>query len=291
MALNEKALYDIAIIGCGPAGLSAAVNAAIRKKDLVILGSEFCSPKLHRAPHINNYLGLPNVSGEQLRQAYLKHVEDFGLEIKHSRVETVIPLDDSFQILTRNKLYEAKSVIIATGVVEVKTLPGEEDFLGRGVSYCATCDGPLFADSPVAVISDIVEGEEEANFLADIASQVYYLPLYKGNYRLKSTVQVIEARPNAINGLSGVEQLHLADGSSLDVSAVFIIREATNPSNVLPGLSLSGTAIRVDRSQATNIPGVFAAGDCTGRPYQLAKAVGEGQVAALNAVRYLDQKR
>ncbi|HHY92595.1 MAG TPA: NAD(P)/FAD-dependent oxidoreductase [Firmicutes bacterium] len=287
---NTK-VYDLAIIGCGPAGLSAAVNAAIRRKDLIILGSEFCSPKLHKAPHIDNYLGLPGVGGEELRQAALKHVARFGLKVHPARVETIIPLGDRFQFLTRNSLYEAKAAVLATGVVEVATLPGEEDFLGRGVSYCATCDGPLFRGQPVAVVADIPEGEEEANYLAEIASTVYYLPLYKRNYKLNPKVTVLPLRPRAIHGLTGVESVELADGTVLHVQGLFIIREATNPNRLVPGLELAGTAVRVDREQRTNIPGLFAAGDCTGRPYQLAKAVGEGQVAALSAVRYLDQKR
>lgn len=287
--MENKRVHDVAVVGCGPAGLSAAVNVAIRKKDVVILGSEFCSPKLHRAPRIDNYLGLPGVSGEELRQAALKHVAQFGLEVLPARVETIIPLDGRFQLLTRSEIYEAKTVILATGVVEVATLPGEKEFLGRGVSYCATCDGPLFSGQPVAVISDLEEGEEEANYLADIASEVYYIPLYKAGYKLNSKVTILPVRPRAIHGLTGVEGLVLADGTKLDVTGVFIIREATNPDRLVPGLDMRGTAIAVDREQRTNIPGLFAAGDCTGRPYQLAKAVGEGQVAALSAVRYLDQ--
>jgi thioredoxin reductase (NADPH) len=287
--MENKKIHDVAVVGCGPAGLSAAVNAAIRKKDIVILGSEFCSPKLHRAPRIDNYLGLPGVSGEELRQAALKHVAQFGLEVLPARVETIIPLDGHFQLLTRTDIYEAKAVILATGVVEVATLPGEKELLGRGVSYCATCDGPLFSGQPVAVISDLEEGEEEANYLADIASEVYYIPLYKASYKLSPKVTILPVRPRAIHGLTGVEELVLADGTNLNVTGVFIIREATNPDRLVPGLDMRGTAIAVDREQRTNIPGLFAAGDCTGRPYQLAKAVGEGQVAALSAVRYLDQ--
>lgn len=289
--MDKTKLFDVAVIGCGPAGLSAAINAAIRKKEIVILGSEFCSPKLHRAKRIDNYLGLPGVSGEELRQAALKHVAQFGLKVEPVRVETVLPFDDRFQILTRQAIYEARTVILATGVVEVSTLPGEEEFVGRGVSYCATCDGPLFSGQPVAVISDLREGEEEANYLTDIASEVYYIPYYQGEYKLKQQVTVLSARPRAIHGLAQVEGLYLSDGTALKVDGIFIIREATNPGRLVPGLVLSGTAIRVDREQATNIPGIFAAGDCTGRPYQLAKAVGEGQVAALNAVRYLDRHR
>ncbi|HHV57730.1 MAG TPA: NAD(P)/FAD-dependent oxidoreductase [Firmicutes bacterium] len=289
--MEHDKLYDLAVVGCGPAGLSAAINAAIRRKDLIILGSEFCSPKLHKAPRIDNYLGLPGVGGEELRQAALKHVARFGLRVEPARVEAIIPLGDRFQLLTRTSLYEAKAAVLATGVVEVATLPGEEDFLGRGVSYCATCDGPLFGGQPVAVVSDIVEGEEEANYLADVAAEVYYLPLYKRSYKLNAKVTVLPARPRAIHGLTGVEGLELTDGTVLSVKGVFIIREATNPNRLVPGLDLNGTAIRVDREQRTNIPGLFAAGDCTGRPFQLAKAVGEGQVAALSAVRYLDQKK
>ncbi|WP_420796001.1 NAD(P)/FAD-dependent oxidoreductase [Desulforamulus profundi] len=140
--LNIKDQFDIAIIGCGPAGLSAAVNGAIRKKKIGIFGTDFCSPKLHHAPHINNYLGLHNMTGEELRKRFLEHVKAMGLEIYKNKVTGAYPGEGGFILQSRDLFYKAGAVIIATGVSTVKPIQQELDYLGRGVSYCATCDGP-----------------------------------------------------------------------------------------------------------------------------------------------------
>ena len=289
---NEN--VDIAIIGCGPAGLSAAVNAKVRGKKLAILGSGFCSPKLHKAPHIDNYLGFHSISGEELRQKFLGHIEAMGMKILQNRVTAVVPQDGSFAIQAKDKVFNAKSVILATGISVTKLLPGEQDKLGLGVSYCATCDGRLYTNRKVAVLAYTAEGVEEANYLAQFCEKVYLLPLFKDYHphleqiQNKNNIEVIEKqKPAAIEGDMLVSGVKLTD-STLDVEGVFVIREAVLPDQLVPGLEIENGAVKVNRDMSTNIPGLFAAGDNTGQPHQLAKAVGEGQVAALMAVKYLD---
>lgn len=292
--LNIKDQFDIAIIGCGPAGLSAAVNGAIRKKKIGIFGTDFCSPKLHHAPHIDNYLGLHNMTGEELRKRFLEHVKAMGLEIYKNKITGAYPGEGGFILQSRDLFYKAGAVIIATGVSTVKPIQQELDYLGRGVSYCATCDGPLYKGRKVVVLAYNREGLEEANFLSEIAREVLLVSLVKEEdargITLDEKIQRIEGKPMGITGDMWATGVAL-EGQELTADAIFIIRESVLPDQLVPGLDVSNKGIVIDRSGATNIPGIFAAGDCTGAPYQLSKATGEGQVAALSAVKYLDELR
>lgn len=284
--------YDLAIVGCGPAGLAAAVNGAIRKKKVVIFGSDFCSPKLHHAPHIENYLGLPKITGEELRNKFLAHLKEMNLAVNKNHISGVYPDGDGFTLQSRDKFFKARAVVLATGVNTVKPISQEIDYLGRGVSYCATCDGPLYKGKKVIVLAYNREGLEEANFLADIASEVLLVPLLKEKdatgVTLDNRIQVIQDKPLGITGEMWATGVDL-ESQQVTADGIFIIRESVLPDQLVPGLRVSNKGIDVERGGATNIPGVFAAGDCTGAPYQLSKSVGEGQVAALSAVKYLDE--
>lgn len=290
METEGKEIHDVAIVGCGPAGLSAAINAKIRNKSVVIYGGDFCSPKMYASPQINNYLGFPETTGKELRRSFLEHVRQMGMTITQARVDGIFPEGDIFNIMLKNEFFPARSVIIAAGVTHAKYLPGEKEFLGAGVGYCATCDGPLYKGKDIAIVAYTREGAEEANFLAEICRTVNYLPLHKEKVHLDERVRVVNGKPKKISGGGQVTQLETTEGK-LPVSAVFIIREVTPVQELGPGLAIESNVITVNRKMETNIPGIYAAGDCTGAPYQLAKATGEGQVAALSAVRYLDSLR
>ncbi|NMA52494.1 MAG: NAD(P)/FAD-dependent oxidoreductase [Peptococcaceae bacterium] len=283
-------IYDIAIVGCGPAGLSAAINAASRKKSTLLLGEEVCSPKLLKSPHINNYLGLPEIKGSSLRDKFMQHVSLLNIPILPKKVESISRNEDGIFLLNaRDEAYYSRTIIIATGVTVTQFVKGERDYVGKGVSYCATCDGILFAGQQVAVLDFTGEGIEEANFLAEICSKVYYINgsgLDKQG--LKDTVEVVDGKVNAIAGDEFVTEIKVGE-RILPVDGLFIFRETYLPEQLIAGLETKDNHIIVDRSCQTNIAGVYAAGDCTGKPYQVAKAVGEGQIAALNAVQYLDQ--
>lgn len=279
---------DILIVGCGPAGLSAAINTTIRNKKTLIYGGDFCSPKLNKAPHVSNYLGFWNVTGEELRQKYLEHVKSLDIKIEKHRVDNIYPAPGNISVVSKGNMISAKAIILAVGLQNPRYLPGEESLLGKGVGYCATCDGPLYKGKRVAVIGYNKEGEEEANFLADLAKEITYLPMYEGLGELKDNVNVLKVKPKSILGKDKLQGLE-TEGETLELDGLFIIRESVPPAQILPGLQIEKNAIIVDRKMATNIEGVFAAGDCTGAPYQLAKAVGEGTVAGLSAASYIDK--
>ena len=163
-------------------------------------------------------------------------------------------------------------------------------YLGRGVSYCATCDAPLYRNKTVAVIGGSAHEEAEADFLGEVCEKVYYLPLYKGDPDLHhENMEVIGGKPVEIAGGMKVNTLKTTEGE-YTVDCVFILREAQFPGQLVPGLAVEGNAVKVDLQMRTNIKGLFAAGDIAGQPYQYIKAAGQGNTAALSAVEYLNEK-
>lgn len=283
-------MLDMAIIGCGPAGLSAAINARARGKEVKLFGVKLCSPALHKAHRIDNYLGFPKIKGDELRKIFLDHARSMELVPSTETITAIYPMGDYFELQLRQDNVQAKKLIITTGVNVARPLPGEEEFVGKGVSYCATCDGNFYKGKRVVVIADTPEGEEEVNFLAELASQVWYIPLYKGAYNLQDNIEILEDKPTGVAGNLRLEKVLLKSGNELPVDGCFFHKEQLPASRIVPGLELDKNHIKVDKDMATNIPGLYAAGDVTGRPYQLAKAVGEGQIAALSAAKHLDSR-
>jgi thioredoxin reductase (NADPH) len=286
----SELIYDIAIVGGGPAGLSAALTGRIRNKKILLLEHLGFSDKLQKGHTINNYLGMPAVSGQELMRQFADHALSYGPELVKEKVVTIFPGDGMFTILTAKSTYEAKAIILATGVIATGLFEGEKDLLGRGVSYCATCDGMLYRDQDVAVISYTREGEHEAEYLAEICRQVYYLPQYKSEYSaMRSNLAIKAVRPRALR--NEADSISLAtDKESINVGGVFILRQSDPVENLLPGIELEGEVIKVNQDMATSIPGVFAAGDCTGKPWQISRATGQGLVAVLSAISYLESR-
>jgi thioredoxin reductase (NADPH) len=281
-------IFDIAVIGGGPAGLSAVLTGKNRNKKIVLFEHLGFSQKLQKAHVVDNYLGLPKISGQDLMEQFATHVLAHELVLVKEKVVNVFVATPTFMLVTGKATYQARTVIIATGVVATTLFRGEKELLGRGVSYCATCDGMLYRDKDVAVISYTPEGEHETNFLAEVCRSVTYLPQYRGEYsNLTPNVRILKNRPQAILGEEKVAGL-VTDGENIKAHGIFIMRQSDPVENIIPELELSGEVIKVDRQLLTNIPGVFAAGDCTGRPWQIAKATGEGLVATLSAINYLD---
>lgn len=278
--------YDLAILGCGPAGLSAAVNATIRNKKVIVIGAEVCSPPLHKAQRINNYLGLPGISGGDLLHKFMDHALSMDIEIINTKATAINQADQDYNILVGDDVITARTIVVATGIPYRATLPREDEFLGKGLGYCATCDGPIYRNKDVIIISHGSQAEAEANFMAEICSKVYYLPLYEEIGNLDKRIEIIDGKPAGIAGDKFVEGLKLKDGRSILAEGIFVLEGETAPDRLVPGLEITNNHIMVNRNQETNLPGVYAAGDCTGPPYQVAKSVGEGQVAGLNASKY-----
>ena len=283
---NER--YDLAIIGTGVAGLSAALNAKIRKKKFVIFGNKNFSEKLEKAHEVNNYLGFYGVSGNHLKENFAKHIESMGIEITEERVNNIYAMGDYYSLMANDNIYEATSVILATGVNFGKPIPGELEYLGKGVGYCATCDAPLYKDKVVTIVSYTKHEEAEANYVSEIASKVYYIPMYKEEVEVKPEVEIIKDIPVEIIGTMKAEKLVLKSQEIVS-DGIFILRESVTPGQLVPGLEMDGNHVQVNRKMESNLPGCFAAGDIVGTPYQFIKAAGEGNIASLSAVSYIDE--
>ena len=271
-------MYDIAVIGAGPAGYSAAINARKREKSVIVLGQN--TGWLSRAESIENYPGMPGVSGQQMLSVMADQAKAMGAELRGGVVHQVINMGESFALSLGADFVEAKKVILATGAKQPRLLPGEERLLGRGVSYCGTCDGMLYRGRNVAVIGEGAEAVSEANFLMSLCQSVTYFG--KADDALDARIQVRQEKVSEIIGDMRAQGL-VVGGEEMPFDGVFIFREAMALSSLMPGLEMNGAFIRVDRQMRTSLPGVFAAGDCTGLPLQVAKAVGEGCIAALCA--------
>ena len=281
--------YDIAIIGTGPAGVSAALTAKNRNKSILLLGSRQMSEKVAKAHEIRNYPGLPFVKGEDLAAAFRDQLDRMEIPVTEKRIGAVYAMGDYFALQAGEEMLESRTVILATGVVMAKTLPGEEQYLGRGVSYCATCDAPLYRGRTAAVIGYSPREEAEAAFLAGVCSKVIYFPMYKEETDLPESVEVIRETPEEILKQETGLAVKTAAGE-YKADGVFVLREAVAPSQLVPGLETDGAHVKVNRRMETNLPGLFACGDLTGTPYQYVKAAGEGNVAAISAAAYIDKK-
>lgn len=281
---------DIAIIGTGPGGISAALTAKVRNKKILLIGRKQISEKIQKAHQILNYPGLLAVTGAQMAQILQEQLAMMEIAVTQSQVGTVYAMGDYFAIQAGERMFEAKSVILACGVAAGKTIPGEEEFLGRGVSHCATCDASFYRGKKAAVIGYSKEAEREADFLAEIAAKVLYFPMYRETPQLCEHITVIQERPNRIFGEKNAAGLCTPQGEYF-ADGIFILRDAVLPGQLVPGLALDGNHVKVNLSMETNIPGMFACGDMTGTPYQYIKAAGQGNVAALSAAAYLDAKK
>lgn len=283
--MNER--YDLAIIGSGPAGLSAALNAQIRKKKFIIFGTNEISGKLTKAEKINNYLGFYGKSGKEIRDEFNNHLKSMDIKITEEKINNIYSMGEYYALMANDKIYEATAVILATGVNFGKPLKGEEQFLGKGVGYCATCDAPLYKDKIITIIAYNKHDEDEANFMGTIASKVYYIPMYKEDVEVDDSIEVVFDIPKEIHGDNRVEKLILKN-SEIITDGIFILRDSVSPGQLVPGLEMDGNSVKVDRKMQSNLKGCFAAGDIVGAPYQYIKAAGEGNIAALSAVSYID---
>jgi len=265
-------LYDVAVIGGGPAGLSAAVNLRARGKTVLVISNPPEDNPLWKAERVDNHLGLPALTGQEMMDTFRSHAAAAGTEFMEGKVLNAAQYGDMWYLGVGMEMVEASAVILAAGVARGRKFPGEEEFLGRGVSYCATCDGMLYRERPVAVLGYSDSARREADFLREIGCQVTYFH---------------RPRTYEIRGGQTVTSV-VCDGEELSVDGVFVLRPTVAPTELFPGLAVEKGYVLVDRQMQTNLPGLFAAGDCTGAPLQVSKAVGEGLVAGQSAAKWLD---
>ena len=280
-------MYDCIVVGSGVAGVSAALTLKANGKDFLLLGSPELSGKVARVERILNYPGLSAVTGEEFRAALVRQLKGMEISVTDERVTGVYAMNGSFSLLTESgQAFESRTVILTTGVEAVKPVPGETEFVGRGVSYCATCDGFLYKGKTIAVVCTSARFEHEAEYLYKLAGKVYFVPLYKSPADLGEKAEKIVKKPLRIEGGMRVEKL-VFDDRELPVDGIFMLKESVSPAVLVGGLETEEGHVRVHRDMSTNLKGLFAAGDCTGRPYQYAKAAGEGNVAAHSACDFL----
>lgn len=262
--------YDVLVIGGGPAGLSAALNVRARGRSVLVVSNPLEENPLWRAKKVDNYLGLPGLSGSELLTALHRHAEAAGAEFRAGKVLNALRAGNTWYVSIESDMENAKAIVLAAGVARGNKFPGEAEFLGKGVSYCATCDGMLYRGKPVAVLGYSDAAKHEAEFLQGIGCSVTYFD-----------------RPKAcsITGRDRVEAV-TCDGETVPVDGVFLLRPTMAPTDLFPGLAVENGYVTVDRKMAANLPGLFAAGDCTGGPLQVSKAAGEGLVAGQSAAAY-----
>lgn len=277
----------VAVIGAGPAGLSAALTLLRRNFRVVVYGPSV-SEKLRRAAHIENYLGFSPLSGEALSRRFHQQVEASGASFAPVHVQAVYDMGDYYGLLLPSQeITEVYGVVLATGVNLGKTVPGEAEFLGSGASNCATCDAPLYRNKKVVVVGANRASVEEANYISELAAQTTFINLLGERVSLRPGIEEISDPPMELCGEDRAETLVLRSGQRLTADGFFFIRDAQVPERLVPGLATQKGHILVDAQGRTNLPRVVAAGDCTGMPYQIQIACGEGQKAALTLAQDL----
>jgi thioredoxin reductase (NADPH) len=283
--VNQR--VDVIIIGAGPAGLSAAVNVLVRGKTLRIFSNS--ENYLSKAERIDNHLGFYNKSGKEMMDDFLNHAKSMNVEVENKKVVNILPFDDYFMVNANGDIIECNKIILAMGMSKVKEIPGEAKLLGMGVSYCATCDGMLYRNKTAVVWDQSHEAVKEANFLQGIGVKVIFVSKKPRSNELENTIEYVHGTIKEVIGNTKVESIIVGD-KTIDCEAVFMLREVVAPTALIDGLKLENGFIEVDRNMQTNIEGVYAAGDITGKPLQISKAVSEGLIAAQHAANKIDEK-
>ena len=300
--------YEVIIVGGGPAGLTAALYTARHNLKTLVLEGRKTGGRALEAHRVDNYPWFPDgVSGHDLMEKMIQQALRFGAEIRN---ETVVGLSDfggQKMVNTRMGFYQAKSVVVATGVSRKSlSVPGENEYKGRGVSYCGVCDGPLFRDKTVAIVGSGHEAVHDIEVLSETAAKVYAIPGGKGYSEDFPELTRIRENPKVdfktgadvkeIGGSDFVEYVTL-DGAvqeRLSLDGVFIILEHVPTAGILREAGIStddGGCVIVDGDVETNIEGVFAAGDCTCEGMQIVTAAGMGAKAALSAMKHVKSLR
>jgi alkyl hydroperoxide reductase subunit F len=296
---------ELVIVGAGPAGMTAAVYAARKKLDSVVYASNVGGMAAWSAG-IENYMGYHLISGTELMSKFEDQVREFGIPIENRIVEKIDKKEDLFEVIVSgDSVTKSRSVIIATGRVPKKLdVPGENKFIGRGISFCATCDAPLFAGKDVAVIGGGNAALSSAEQLTRIASKVYVITIgdWTGDQVLQNRVAespLVEVYKDHIvvevEGQQFVEKIRIksretGDELDLPVKGVFVEIGSEPASRIVENMAklTKRGEIMVDCGNRTNVEGLFAAGDVTDAPYkQVIVAAGEGAKAALSAYEYV----
>ena len=292
-------MYDIIVIGGGPAGITAGLYGIRAGKKVLILEAKKIGGKILKAHMVDNYPGTPHITGEELGKKLLDQAIDLGIEIKYEKAMNIMDMNGKKVVQTLDNMYETKTVIIATGNDRRELgLPNEKEFIGKGVSYCATCDGNFFKNKDVAIVGGGEESLDDALYLANICNKVYFIynrkmdvsKLSNDNIEIIDNSKVIEIKGN--NKLDSI--IIDKDDREIKVSGLFIaIANVPETSYLLNGINTNKNGnVIVEDDLVTEKEGIFVAGDIREKMLrQVATAISDGAIAATEAIKYINGKK
>ena len=300
-------MYDLIIIGGGPGGLTAGIYAQRAQLNVILIEKQMLGGQIAVSDVIENYPGFPSISGPDLMAKFEEQARALGLKIEFHEVEGMTAKDDVITLKTTDGELQARAVIVATGA-KPRPLgaPGEKTLLGKGVSYCATCDGPFFKDQRVVVVGGGDTAVKEAVYLSKIAKEVHIIHR-RDKLRAEKILQeralktenitihwnhVLKEITGTKMGVEGVvmEDVNSKAESSLEVEGVFVFVGITPMTGFVDVKKNAAGFIETNQKMETSVPGIFAVGDCRDTPLlQVATAVGDGATAAFIAEAYIDE--
>ncbi len=292
---------DIVIIGSGMAGISAAIYLKRANANFVLLEGNLAGGMLNQLKKVDNFPGFKEATGSDILISLMDQLRFNNIQITYGNVQTILKEEDGFEVVTDVDSYEAKAVIVATGISNIsKTIPGEEKYAGLGVSYCATCDGNFFKGADIAVVGNNNICLEEALYLSNLANKIYFVC---PDDELQGDLKLV----NGIKGAQNIEFLYSKEvqeiiGDDFGVTGIKINDEVINVSGIFPYVGKKSTSqilnnlkpekegifVKVNEERATNIKGLFVAGDIVSKKLrQLVTAAGDGACAATSADNYV----
>ena len=283
-------MYDVIIIGAGPAGISASLYTRRANLKTLVLYSDKSS--LEKTDKIENYYGFEDgVDGKELYFSGIKQTEKIGTDVKKEEVVNIVNEDKKFRITTSKNKYMSKVVILATGNKKNKPqIDGIDRLEGKGISYCAICDGFFYKNKSVAVLGNSKYALSEVNDLINVVKDITVLTNGKDKPEIRDDRIKLEAKKiKKIEGKEKVEKIKFEDGSKMNIDGIFIAEGVAGSAEFAKkmGAFIKQNKIIVNENMETNIKGLYACGDCTGGILQISKAVYEGTVAGLQAIKYL----
>lgn len=280
-------MYDVAVVGGGIAGFSAALSLKSLGLGFLWIGDSAFGEKVKKSEYVRNYPAFVG-DGEAFFAALMRQKEKEGILFTKGRVDGVYRMKEHYVLTAGEERFSARAVILCTGVDLKGKLKGESEFTGRGVSYCAVCDGALYRGKNIAAVLSSSALSEDVEYLAGFAETVSVFTSLDVSFEHKN-IHLYREIPRCIEGSARAEAL-VTDSGRYPVDGVFLLRSAVPPETLVGGLKTDGAHVIVGRDLSTNLAGLFAAGDVTGLPYQYAKAAGEGLAAAHSAKRYLSSR-
>lgn len=280
--MNETK-YDLIVVGGGIAGYSAALTAKNLKLNFLWIGDRAFGKKTEKAEFVRNYPAFTG-NGRDFVRALEEQRTREGIVLCEKKIDGIYKDKTGFTLTAGKESFFSRAVILATGV-ELSGGIGDE-FVGRGLSYCAVCDGALYQGKRIAAVLYAEEEKEEAEYLAGFAREVLLFTALPLTFSAKN-IRVVNEKPKSVSGGFRLEKI-VTDRAEYEVDGVFLLGKSAPPSTLCGGLKTEGAHVAVNRDASTNLAGLFAAGDVTGKPYQFVKAAGEGCAAAYSAKAYLN---